>query len=79
MELKEGVHYDWHTTYIKCRRCGKVGPVQYTARNISYHCASTGKKYGRDQLMRLWAWYNFRRHLVACWRESSKPIEKGGD
>jgi len=62
MKPLEDIHY-WKagSSYI-CNNCGLQFEQQYCVRN-----KRTRKKYGTKQLMALWAWYNFKRHLQKCW------------
>ena len=63
MRLREGVHYqadDFAKKYT-CLQCNQEFPYKYGC-----VCRKQGKKYGTDQLMRLWAWNNFKRHLQSC-------------
>lgn len=69
----EGKHYDWYTLkkhndgYI-CLKCGKISVGEYSVRHLGVRTsgACNQKVYGTHQLMRLWAWYNFKRHLIKC-------------
>ena len=64
-EFKDGIHYkiieEGGRSYYLCLLCQRQFPrVYYTAR------LSSQRVYGTRQLMALWAWHNFVRHLEKC-------------
>jgi len=71
-EFKEGIHYEARGNnkgsidYV-CLSCGKYFPETYYPKSYQ----RPGKRYGTKQLMGLWAWYNFKRHLIKCF----KPVK----
>ena len=65
-KLQMYLHYvaeDTKETYT-CLKCGKISPMEFRRKKpLAY-----GKKeYGTKQLMKLWAWHTFKRHLKKCW------------
>ena len=57
-----------HGTFI-CSACFKEFPAEYHVKNPGPNVRRIGqadKVYGTGQLMKLWAWNNFRRHQKAC-------------
>jgi len=67
--LKEKIHFklDIACGSYRCLNCGRRFPYQYYPKNYQ----PLGKKYGTNQLMRLWAWYNFKRHLKKCFGQNT--------
>jgi len=61
-------------TYV-CRFCGKTFARQYKVKNPSWKPGWLPRKvYGTEQLMRLHAKNNFRRHEATCrLRKEPKP------
>lgn len=59
MDLEGKFEEDEDSKEYVCLRCGKRIPFRY----------SSAGTHGTKQLMRLWAWHNFKRHLKACWRK----------
>ena len=71
-EIKEGIHYALGDTYLVCLKehfvclkCHGSFPKQYTPKQRKR------KQYGTKQLMALWAWHNFERHLESCWEKGN--------
>ena len=65
--MREGTHYvlekDNHGEYFVCLRCRRCFEKQY------HPVRPQRNKYGPKQLLALWAWYNFERHLMSCWKK----------
>lgn len=70
----EGIHYEKVNLGWRCINCGKVMPFQYAAKREGL----SGRAYGRDHLLRIWAWNNMINHLVACWRKA-RPAAEGSE
>lgn len=70
VKFKEGTHYELRdmtgTSYYFCLSCKRFFPRTYNPARLS-----ATRIYGTRQLMALWAWYNFERHLKKC----HKPCE----
>lgn len=63
---KEGKHYlspDRKGKPYLCLRCERHFESQYFPRQQQL----PGKVCGTEQLLGLWAWSNFKRHLNKCW------------
>ena len=77
--MKEGRHYSiihslrrpgrWNQ-YL-CLNCGRKVPYEYDARQ-----RMRGRVCGTRQLMRIYAWNNFNRHLLACWTKPPGKAEE---
>jgi len=52
--------------YRQCPYCKKLYPERYDVKNPSARVLNSGKRYGTKQLMMLWAYNNFQKHLKAC-------------
>jgi len=52
--------------YFKCKSCGLLFPAEYQVKNPSAKVLNSGKSYGTRQLMRIFAWSNFKKHLNKC-------------
>ena len=65
IEIKEDVHYSLELLgkVFVCLKCFRCFPSQYSVKQ------SQIKKYGTKQLMSLWAFYNFKRHVISCWEK----------
>lgn len=74
-EPKENTHYKiiehGGHGYYQCLNCHKLFKKRYLAKRIS----AMQKRYGTAQLLALWSWHNFQRHLKACYK-SCTPIPK---
>jgi hypothetical protein len=67
-DFKEGIHYETTesgTPYYICLLCKRYFPQVYYAKypQLPHHI------YGTRQLMALWAWHNFKRHLKKCYQK----------
>jgi len=71
MKIREDVHYAYEDdgTFV-CLNCRRVFQSQYSPKQFQV------KKYGTKQLLALWAWYNFERHLVSCWKKSTEVSDE---
>lgn len=69
-DFKNGIHYEIRDImgegYYFCLSCQRYFPKTYNSNRSAFI-----KQYGTRQLMALWAWYNFERHLKKC----HKPTE----
>ena len=64
-ELMEMIPESWYEkTKLKfiCLRCHKTFSREYEARS-----ARQKKRRRGANMFSLWAWHNFRRHLLRCW------------
>lgn len=52
--------------YRQCPHCKRLFPERYDVKNLGRSTFHTGKRYGTKQLMLLWAYNNFQKHLKAC-------------
>jgi hypothetical protein len=71
IQLREDTHYtadDFKNEYA-CLSCGRTSPYRYSSMGT----------HGTPQLMRIYAWHNFRRHLQACWSKSSDHHQSEGE
>jgi transposase-like protein len=50
-----------------CLRCHRAFKREYKSRSLS---RKKKKVCGAKTILSLWAWNNFRRHLLGCWRKS---------
>ncbi len=71
-ETDERIPAHWYeateSRYV-CLCCHKVFSRVYKPRNILRR-----KKKGRGaNMFSLWAWHNFRKHLLKCWGNRSLP------
>ncbi len=53
-----------------CLNCEQIFTSQYYPKEYQ----SPGKIWGTKQILALWAWYNFKRHLAKCSVEKLKKI-----
>ena len=53
-----------------CLRCHKVFKRAYKSRNLVRRKRPRGAN-----MFSLWAWYNFRKHLLKCWGWSGAATE----
>jgi len=64
-EFMDGIHYKviekGGDGYYFCMSCQRYFLRVYKPKIVRYH-----HTYGTRQLMALWAWYNFERHLKRC-------------
>ena len=64
-EFKDDVHYEitekGGRSYYSCFKCRRYFPRVYDTKRSAFV-----NQYGTRQLMALWAWYNFERHLKKC-------------
>ena len=68
-KTKVGLHYalaEQFREYFVCLKCHRYFPKQYSTKQTRV------KQYGTKQLMALWAWHNFERHLISCWNKESE-------
>ena len=63
IEGKDYLHPPYPMSPYECLSCREVFSSKYYPKQSQ----KPGKKYGTDQLLSLWAWYNFKRHLLKCW------------
>ena len=70
IEVKEDVHYSLELLGkgFVCLKCFRCFSSQYSIKKYQK------KEYGTKQLMSLWAWYNFKRHLLSCWRKTKVDL-----
>ncbi len=64
-KLVEGKDYkilDQAGRPFMCLKCEQIFTSQYYPKE----CQRPGKRYGTKQLLSLWAWYNFKRHIIKC-------------
>ena len=66
MTYKENAHYSLMGEDFLCLKCKRKFPQRYAVLR-----KKSNKEYGTKQLMSLWAWYNFERHLSKC----HKPVK----
>lgn len=63
MKPIKDIHYQYDGLGMyRCMNCGNSFTSPYMVKN-----KRSTKEYGTKQLMALWAWYNFKRHLQKCW------------
>jgi DNA-directed RNA polymerase subunit RPC12/RpoP len=55
--------FDYQTNEYVCLKCQRRIREQY-----GYSLKNPWRTCGTKQLMRLWSWHNFVRHLKACWK-----------
>ena len=74
--MKPVIIKDTHFIYVnkfkrieayKCLKCGFESPYEYAVKNKAFKGYGNNKIYGTHQLMKLWAYYNFRKHIYKCW------------
>lgn len=54
--------YEERSLEFVCRRCRKTFKKAYRSRS-----ARRGKEIHGANVLSLWAWHNFKRHLLRCW------------
>ena len=54
-------NYFFNHEAFECPICKRHFPTIYYAKRVQ----QSKKIYGTKQLMSLWAWYNFKRHLAS--------------
>ncbi len=65
-EAKEVIPEEWYVrteSKLVCLRCRKTFKREYEPKKTRRR----GKAHGTKTLLTLWAWYNFRKHLLRCW------------
>jgi hypothetical protein len=64
-EARERIPDHWYektATRFVCLNCKRTFSREYRARNVH------GRKKTRGaNMLSLWAWFNFRKHLLKCW------------
>lgn len=62
----ETIPENWYSkteSKFVCLRCNKTFKREYKPKS-----SRRGKPRGTKALLSMWAWYNFKRHLLRCWQ-----------
>jgi hypothetical protein len=65
-EMSGAIPEKWYAeteSQLVCLRCHKTFKREYKPAKAR----RKGQAHGTKTLLSLWAWHNFRKHLLSCW------------